>query len=147
MSEAEEHAIRALFESWMLSDEDITDEILQPMIERFADPDLTYHEDPAWPGAATLWGQRAVMDRLREYREVLGRPSVTIEVLQSAGGGRWAAAVRIGGESASGAPWGHLWGYVFDMRGGRVQAFRAFFDAARPFEELGLEAGLPGRSV
>jgi limonene-1,2-epoxide hydrolase len=144
VSAAEERAIRDLFDSWMVGDEELTDERMQSLIERFAHPDLIYEEDPAWPGATTMKGWREVADRLREYRQVLGRPSVGIEALREAGDGRWAAAVRIAGESTSGAPWDHLWGYSFEMRGGRIKRFRAYFDVARPFQELGLPAAVPG---
>jgi ketosteroid isomerase-like protein len=144
VSAEEERAIRTLFESWMLSDEEVTDDVLLPLLERLAHPDVTYREDPAWPGAGTHRGLREVVNRLREYRDVLGRPSVTIEVLRNAGDGRWAAAVRVGGESVSGAPWDHLWGYVFEMRDDRVKSFRAFFDPTKPFAELGLPAEVPG---
>jgi ketosteroid isomerase-like protein len=142
VSAAEEQAIRALFDSWTLADEELDN--IRSLADRFFAPDITYEEDPAWPGAATLTGSREVVDRHLEYRELLGRARAHIEALSGAGGGRWAAAVRIGGESASGAPWDHLWGYSFEMRDGRIKSFRAFFDAARPFEELGLEAELPG---
>ena len=138
MSGEEDQAIRAFFDSWMLRDDEVTDEALKPLVERFATPDVTYQEDPAWPGAATTTGSVEVAGRLREYREILGRPIVAIEALQSAGDGRWAAAVRIGGESASGAPWDHLWGYTFEMFDGRIKAFRAYFDAPGAFAAVGL---------
>ena len=133
---ADEQAIRALFESWSLSDEELAN--VHAVVERLLDPDVTYEEDPVWPGAMTMTGSREVVDRFLEYRELLGRTSATIEVLRDAGEGRWAAAVRLAGESASGAPWDHLWGYRLETHEGRVKALRAFFDAARPFAELGL---------
>jgi ketosteroid isomerase-like protein len=69
---------------------------------------------------------------------------VRIETLRDAGEGRWAAAVRIGGESVSGAPWDHLWGYTFEMRDGRIKSFRAYFEPARAFDAVGLTAETSG---
>jgi ketosteroid isomerase-like protein len=132
-----------MFESWSIPDDEITDDHLRSLADGFFEPDVTYEEDPAWPGASTFTGWRAVTDQLLEYREVLGRGKATIETLVNAGEGRWAAAVRIAGESASGAPWDHVWGYSFEMRHGRINRFRAYFDVARPFQELGLPAVVP----
>jgi ketosteroid isomerase-like protein len=140
VSAAEEQAIRAFFRSWAARDEEFADDVVQDLVGRFFDPDVTYEEDPAWPGAATLHGWRAVTDRHLELRELLGRATATIESLRNAGVDRWAVAVRIAGESASGAPFEHLWGYAFKMRAGRIRWFRAYVEATRPFAELGLPA-------
>jgi ketosteroid isomerase-like protein len=102
------------------------------------DPDVTYVEDPKWPGASSFQGFDAVGRRFREYVEDLGADArLVLEDVRDTPDGL-VSLVRTRGSSPNGLPLDHLWGYRFRMRDGRVVWFRAYLD---PAEALGEAEG------
>jgi ketosteroid isomerase-like protein len=104
-------------------------------------PDITYVEDPRWPGASTYRGRDAVVRCFKRYTESLGREEdfvVTVERVFDAGA-RQVPLVRFRSRgSASGVPHEHLWAYVVEVKDGRLTYFRAYYEPAEALEAVGL---------
>jgi ketosteroid isomerase-like protein len=110
---------------------------LEETAEAYWHPDIEYVEDPRWPGASKYRGREAVLRCFRAYTEALGREedfTITVERVFDAGE-RVVPFVRIQSlASTSGVPHEHLWGYVVEVREGRITYFRAYYE---PDEALG----------
>jgi hypothetical protein len=91
---------------------------IEQTAETFWHPDITYVEDPRWPGASTYKGRDAALRCFKQYMEALGREEdfvLRVERVLDAGA-RQVPFVRIGSRaSASGLPHEHLWGYVVEV--------------------------------
>ncbi len=102
---------------------------LREHAERWWDPEIVYHEDPRFPGAATHRGREAVLARWEEYLEVLestGPPRVErAEARDDHVVLRVAFPTRAIG---SGVAMEHVWGYRQWMRDGRIVELSAFHD-------------------
>ena len=114
---------------------------LEKTAEAYWHPDIEYVEDPRWPGASRYKGRDAVLGCFRAYTEALGREedfTITVERLFDAGE-RQALFVRFQSRaSTSGVPHEHLWGYVVEVRDGRIVYFRAYYDPDEALEAVGL---------
>jgi len=75
------------------------------------------------------------------YLEVLGDEgdiTVTVEQVVDAGE-RQVPIVRIRGRATtSGIPFDHLWGYVVEVRAGRIAYLRAYYEPDEALEAAGL---------
>lgn len=114
---------------------------LAEVAQTYWHPDIVYVEDPRWPGAARYEGRDAVLRVFRSYGEALGpdgSSSASVERVFDAGGHQ-VAFVRFRGQSASGVPHEHLWGYVVELRGGRIVYSRAYYEPQEALEAAGLQ--------
>ena len=104
---------------------------LQDIAQTYWDPEVEYVEDPRWPGSSTYKGREAVVRCFENYLEALGEAddiAMTVEQVYDAGD-RQVPFVRVRGRaSASGLPHEHLWGYVVEVREGRITYFRAYYE-------------------
>jgi ketosteroid isomerase-like protein len=114
---------------------------LEETANRYWDPDLVYVEDPRWPGASRYDGRGAVIRCFQGYLEALGPPedwTISVERVVDAGE-RQVAFVRLQGRgSISGVPHEHVWGYVAEVKGGRITYFRAYYEPQEALEAVGL---------
>ena len=104
-------------------------------------PQIEYVEDPRLPGAATYKGRDVVLRCWRGYLEVLGAEddiAVTVEDVFDAGD-RQVPLVRFRGQaSTSRVPFDHVWGYVVEVREGRIAYLRAYYQPQDALEAAGL---------
>jgi ketosteroid isomerase-like protein len=114
---------------------------IEQTAETFWHPDITYVEDPRWPGASTYKGRDAALRCFKQYMDALGREEdfvLRVERVIDAGA-RQVPFVRIGSRaSASGLPHEHLWGYVVEVEDGRIIYLRAYYEPAEALEAAGL---------
>jgi ketosteroid isomerase-like protein len=114
---------------------------LAKMAEAYWHPEIEYIEDPRLPGASSYRGRDAVVEVWRSYLEVLGDEddiAVTVEDVFDAGD-RQVPFVRFGGHAVgSGVPFDHLWGYVVEVKDGRIAYLRAYYEAGEALEAAGL---------
>jgi ketosteroid isomerase-like protein len=114
---------------------------LQETAEAYWHADVEYVEDPRWPGASTYKGREAVLRCFQEYSETLGSEEhmeISVERVFDAGE-KQVAFVRIRSRgSTSGVPYEHRWGYVVEVREGRVVHFRAYYEPEQALEAAGL---------
>jgi ketosteroid isomerase-like protein len=115
---------------------------LKETAESYWHPEVVYVEDPGWPGASTYKGRDAVLSCFQAYmEEALGREedlTVTVERVFDAGE-RQVPFVRVRSPaSTSGVPHEHLWGYVVEVRDGRIGYFRAYYEPEEALEAAGL---------
>jgi ketosteroid isomerase-like protein len=132
MSREDVEVVRA---SWGAASDD-----LPSVAAKYWDPDIEYLEDPRWPGASTYKGRDAVVACFQEYEKMLapdGGWSVSVEKILDAGDSQ-VAIIRSSSRSASGIPHEHRWGYVMQVRDGRIVYVRAYYDAAEALEAVGL---------
>jgi ketosteroid isomerase-like protein len=119
----------------------VGDRSLDQTAEAFWHSEITYVEDPRWPGASTYRGRDAVLGCFKRYTESLGRQEdfvVTVERVVDAGV-RQVPIVRFQSRaSASGVPHEHLWAYVVEVEEGRLIYLRAYYDPAEALEAVGL---------
>lgn len=104
------------------------------LAERWWHPEITYEEDPRWPGSGTYRGRDDVVAAFESYQEVLGEAEISVEdVIEGQSG--VVAMVRISGTSPVGdVPWDHVWAYLCRIRDGTIVYLRAYWD---PGEALG----------
>ena len=134
MSKENAEVVSKAFENRGLQD-------LAEVAEAHWHPDIVYVEDPRWPGAARYEGRDAVLGVFRSYAEALGPEgggSATVERVFDAGE-RQVAFVRFRGQSASGVPHEHLWGYLVELRDRRIVYCRAYYDPEEALAAAGLE--------
>jgi ketosteroid isomerase-like protein len=119
----------------------VADRSLDDTAETFWHSEITYVEDPRWPGASTYRGRDAVLRCFKGYTESLGREEdfvVTVERVLDAGA-RQVALVRFQSRaSASGLPHEHLWAFVVEVEDGRLMHFRAYYEPAEALEAVAL---------
>jgi ketosteroid isomerase-like protein len=102
--------------------------------------DVVYEEDPLWPGAGIYRGREAVVKRLREYEEQLGRSTVTVDEIVERAAGAVVIFRNRGVTPSAGLPFEHRWAWLVQTREGKAVHIRAYFD---PDEAL-RTAGDPG---
>jgi len=97
-------------------------------------------EDPGWPGASSHQGRDAVLRCFRNHLDALGREEdLLIEVERVVDAGmRQVPFVRVRSVSSSEVPHDHLWGYVVEVKDGRVIYSRAYYEPAETLEAVGL---------
>lgn len=104
-------------------------------------PEIEYWEDPRLPGASSYRGRDVVLRCWQGYLEVLGDEddiAITVEDVFDAGD-RQVPLVRFRGHgSTSGIPFEHLWGYVVEVRDGRIAYLRAYYEPEDALEAAGL---------
>jgi ketosteroid isomerase-like protein len=114
---------------------------LEETAQAYWHPDIEYVEDPRWPGASRYKGRDAVLGCFQAYTEALGRAedfTITVERLFDAGE-RQVPFVRFQSRaSTSGVPHEHLWGYVVEVRDGRIVYFRAYYEPHEALAAVGL---------
>jgi ketosteroid isomerase-like protein len=114
---------------------------LQKTAETYWHPEIEYVEDPRFPGASSYRGRDQVLRCWQGYLEVLGDEkdiTVTVEDVFDAGE-RQVAFVRFRGHAtASGVPYEYLWGYVVEVRDGRLASIRAYYRPEEALEAAGL---------
>jgi ketosteroid isomerase-like protein len=119
----------------------VADRSLDETAETFWHPEITYVEDPRWPGASTYRGRDAVLRCFKGYTNSLGREEdfvVTVERVFDTGA-RQVPLVRFQSRaSASGLPHEHLWAFVVEVEDGRLMYLRAYYEPAEALEAVGL---------
>src|SRR5215216_6284362 len=113
---------------------------LRETAETYWQAELEYVEDPGWPGASSHQGRDAVLRCFWNYLDALGREQdLLIEVERVVDAGmRQVPFVRVRSVSSSEVPHDHLWGYVVEVKDGRVIYSRAYYEPARALEAVGL---------
>jgi ketosteroid isomerase-like protein len=105
---------------------------------RWWHPEITYEEDPRWPGSGSYQGKDEVAKVFEGYMEVFGAGDVTIEDLVEAGDGL-VALVRFRLVSAGGdVPIDHVWGYVCAARDGKLAHLRAYWNPQEALAAAGV---------
>jgi ketosteroid isomerase-like protein len=112
--------------------------------ERFRElywhPEITYEEDPRWPGSGTYRGKAAVAEVFEGYVDIFGAGEITVEDLVDAGD-RLVALIRFRVVSAGGdVPLDHVWGYVCEARNGRLVYLRAYWDPEDALADAGVSS-------
>ena len=111
--------------------------------ERFRElywhPEITYEEDPRWPGSGTYEGKEAVARAFEAYIDVFSAGEVTVEDLVDAGD-RLVALIRFRVVSDGGVPLDHVWGYVCEPRDGRLGRLRAYWDPEEALADAGVSS-------
>src|SRR5690242_15418214 len=105
-------------------------------VDRWFHPEVVYEEDPRWPDSSTYRGRDAVLERLRDLTTVLGEMEIVIDDLTEAPVGRFGFR---GAGSGSGAPYEHLWGYVYELRDDKIVHVRAYIDPDEARRAAGLD--------
>lgn len=110
--------------------------------ERFRElywhPEITYEEDPRWPGSGTYRGMKAVAEAFEEYVDVFSAGEITIEEFVDAGD-RLVALIRFRVVSDGGdVPLDHVWGYVCGARDGKLVYLRAYWDPEEALSDAGV---------
>ncbi|HEY1237732.1 MAG TPA: nuclear transport factor 2 family protein [Solirubrobacterales bacterium] len=116
----------------------------QAQRERFRElywhPEITYEEDPRWPGSGTYRGVEEVARAFEGYIDVFSAGEVTVEDLVEAGN-RLVARIRFRVVSAGGdVPLDHVWGYVCEARDGRLAYLRAYWDPDEALADAGVSS-------
>jgi ketosteroid isomerase-like protein len=125
VSAADVETLRRMFEE--LVPEEVAPVQLSA-VERWWDPELTYLEDPRWPGSTEYRGRERVLEAWNSYLEILGGIHMGIEGLIDAGD-QVVAMVRITGSSKGAeVPFDHLWAYVLRLRDGKLVYWRAYWE-------------------
>ncbi len=104
-------------------------------------PEIVYVEDPQLPGASSYEGRDEVLEAWQSYLEVLGDEDETVVTVEQVfdAGDRQVPFVRFRGQaSASGVPFDHLWGYVVELREGRIAYLRAYYEPQAALKAAGL---------
>jgi ketosteroid isomerase-like protein len=134
MSQQNEEIVRSAFPG-------VGERSLDETAEAFWHSEITYVEDPTWPGASTYRGRDAVLRCFKGYTESLGREEdfvVTVERVFDAGA-RQVPIVRFQSmASTSGVPHEHLWAFVVEIKEGRVIYLRAYYEPTDALEAVGL---------
>jgi ketosteroid isomerase-like protein len=112
--------------------------------ERFRElywhPEITYEEDPRWPGSARYEGTDAVAEVFEGYVEIFGAGEITVEELVEVGD-RLVALIRFNVVSAGGdVPLDHVWGYICEARDGKLSYLRAYWDPEEALAAAGVDA-------
>jgi ketosteroid isomerase-like protein len=112
---------------------------LRDASETFWHPEIVYEEAKEWPGAGIFTGREAVLERFREYQEILGPAEAEIREIVDVGDGRVFLTFQYQAKSVSGMPVDQLWAYVFtgDEEGQTIR-WQAFLDAEEAKRELGI---------
>ena len=114
---------------------------LRRVAEEAWHPEIVYEESPEWPGASTFKGREAILERFREYQEILGPADSEVREIVDAGDGRVFLTFQYHSESTSGIPVDQLWAYVFTGdEEGQVIRWQAFFDADAARRDLGIDS-------
>ena len=107
--------------------------------ERWWHDEITYEEDPRWPGAGTFQGKDAVAEVFEGYMEVF-EGELTLERVVVAGD-RVVALIRYALVSAAGdVPTDHVWGYVCGARDGKLIYLRAYWDPEEALSAAGVDS-------
>ena len=112
--------------------------------ERFRElywhPEITYEEDPRWPGSGSYEGREAVARAFEGYIDVFSAGEVTVEDLVDAGD-RLVALIRFRVVSdGADVPLDHVWGYVCEARDGRLVHLRAYWDPEEALVDAGVSS-------
>ena len=134
MSRENAEVVRSLFEAFVTHGFDAG-------AERFLDLHAEYVEAELWPGASTYRGRSDIVACFKAYADALGGEGAWTLAVEKVvdGGERQAVFVRLAGRgSASGVPHEHLWGYVAEVRDGRVVQLNAHYDPSDALEAIGV---------
>ncbi|HKH23225.1 MAG TPA: nuclear transport factor 2 family protein [Solirubrobacterales bacterium] len=105
--------------------------------DRWWHPEITYEEDPRWPGSGTYHGKEQVAEVFESYMEVFSG-NLTVERLVE-GEDRLVAFVRFRLLSAGGdVPTERVWAYVCRARDGQLSYLRAYWDPQEALEAAGV---------
>jgi ketosteroid isomerase-like protein len=108
--------------------------------EIFWHPEITYEEDPRWPGSGTYSGKDEVARAFEGYIDVFSAGEVTVEEFVEAGD-RLVALIRFNVISAGGdVPLDHVWGYVCEARDGKLIHLWAYSDPEEALSAAGVES-------
>jgi ketosteroid isomerase-like protein len=130
MSEEDAELVRTAFEGR-----------LREMADAYWHPQIEYVEDPRLPGAASYRGRDEVLRRWQTYLDVLGEEAdiaIEVEDVVDAGDVQVPFVRFTGHAKASGIPFEHLWGYVVEVKDGRITYFRAYYVPEEALEAAGL---------
>jgi ketosteroid isomerase-like protein len=108
--------------------------------EIFWHPEITYEEDPRWPGSGTYRGKDEVAEAFEGYIDVFSSGEVTVEEFVEVGD-RLVALIRFNVVSAGGdVPLDHVWGYVCEARDGKLIRLRAYSDPEEALSAAGADS-------
>jgi ketosteroid isomerase-like protein len=108
--------------------------------EIFWHPEITYEEDPRWPGSGTYTGKDEVAKAFEGYVDVFGAGEITVEEFVEAGD-RLVALIRFNVISTAGdVPLDQVWGYVCEARDGKLIYLRAYSDPEEALSAAGVES-------
>jgi ketosteroid isomerase-like protein len=112
---------------------------MAPFIRAFFHPDVEYREDPSWPGSGTYSGRDAVLERFREYADVMSFSGAEVEDLLDADGVLVAFFDMQGAGTDSGSPFMQPWAWLIAMEDGYVRRLHAFLDRDEALRAAGLD--------
>ena len=102
--------------------------------------EITYEEDPRWPGSGTYVGKEEVAKAFEGYIDVFSSGEVTVEEFVEAGD-RLVALIRFNVVSAVGdVPLDQVWGYVCEGRDGKLIHLRAYSDPEEALSAAGVDS-------
>jgi ketosteroid isomerase-like protein len=105
--------------------------------ELYWHPEITYEEDPQWPGSGTYRGKDEVAEAFEAYVEIFSAGEITVEDLVEVGD-QLVALIRFNVVSAGGdVPIDHVWGYVCEARDGKLAYLRAYWDPEEALADAG----------
>ena len=102
------------------------------------DPEISYEEDPRWPGSSSYQGREEVKSAFVAYGEIMGRPTISVEKIVDAGDEQIVLLRLVGSSAESGVPWEHLWAYRCRLRDGKLVYFRAYWDPEEALRDAGV---------
>jgi ketosteroid isomerase-like protein len=116
---------------------------MDALAEVFFHPEVTYREDPSWPGADEFHGRDAVAEHFNEYAEFLSMESIELEqVLES--GDRLVALWKLRASgTGSGAAAEAEWAWVIEMKDGYLYRFSAHLDRDEALRLAGVQGSSP----
>jgi ketosteroid isomerase-like protein len=134
LARSDAELVRQIWEEWPSAPGSLFD----ALAERWWDPEITYEEDPKWPGAGTYQGRDAVKAAFAAYVEILGAATLTVEDVIDAND-QVVALIRIRGTSEGAeAPWDHVWAYLMRLRERKVVFLRAYWDPQEALADAGV---------
>ena len=117
---------------------------IEQTAETFWHPDITYVEDPRWPGASTYKGRDAVLRCFKQYMEALGREEdfvfrVDLERIQEVGANQVLTFMNVTATGrASGLPSETPTANVYELAKGKIRHLHIFADRQQALEAVGL---------
>ena len=142
MSAEDRGIVRTMFRT--MSEAVPTRDYMDPFARVFFHPDIEYREDPSWPGSGSYTGRDTVLERFREYAELMDFSGAEVEDLFD-GDDVLVAFFRMKGSgSGSGGPFDQAWAWVIEMEDGYIRRLAAFLDREEALRAAGLDRAVEG---
>jgi ketosteroid isomerase-like protein len=132
--------VEILRQMWDVMSGPVPSELRPELAERWWHPEITYEEDPRWPGAGTYRGRDEVAAAWNGYLEIFGEVNIKLERILDAGD-EVVVLVRVSGVSkGADVPVDHTWGYVSRIRDGQLAYQRAYWDPDEALAAAGVSS-------